>query len=110
MPALPSDQYHTPVAAGLLAGNAGSARSSKHDLRLTPPQLVDVQCECGSPNCTGEIRLPLEAYEEARVHPRHFLIKEGHEVGETVRVVGYGTGYVVVAKYPQGEFSLRGVR
>jgi hypothetical protein len=110
MSALPSDRYQTPVGAWVLAGNDASARSSKQDLRLAAPQLVDVRCECGSPNCTGEIRLPLEEYEEARVHPRHFLIKEGHEVGETVRVVGYGTGYVVVAKYPQGEFSLRGPR
>jgi hypothetical protein len=92
----------------VLVGNGASARSSKHDLRLAAPQLVDVRCECGSSNCTGEIRLPLEEYEEARVHPRHFLIKEGHEVGERVRVAGYGAGYVVVGKYPQGEFLLPG--
>jgi hypothetical protein len=38
------------------------------------------------------------------------LIKEGHEVADVVRVVGYGTGYVVVAKYEQDVFSVRDVQ
>ena len=60
-----------------------------------PYALIEVWCECGDSNCTGEITLSLEEYEEVRVHPRRFVIEEGHEVGEMVRVVGYGTGYVV---------------
>jgi hypothetical protein len=41
--------------------------------------------------------LSLHEYETVREQPTHFLIKEGHEVAEVVRVLGYGTHYVVGA-------------
>jgi hypothetical protein len=66
-------------------------------------------CECGDSNCRGEIVLSLREYEAVRQHPTRFLIKEGHEVADVVRVLGYGTGYVVVARFPDG-FSVRGLQ
>jgi hypothetical protein len=118
MSAQPQDEYPTAVRAevGRPQLEGASAPPSDHDFQLAPSQLlevpsqlVEVRCECGDSNCAGEITLSLEEYEEVRVHPRRFVIKEGHEVGEAVRVVGYGTGYVVVAKYQQGPFSIGGL-
>jgi hypothetical protein len=112
--ALPRDQYAaTSVGAELPGGDrwadAAPTSSADHDFHLASPQLVEVVCECGKSNCTGEIVLSLREYEAVRRHPTRFLIKEGHEVADVVRVVGYGTGYVVVAKFADG-FSVRGLQ
>ena len=115
MSALPRDQYAaaTSVGAERPGGDrwAGSApiRAADHDFNRVSPQLVEVMCECGNANCTGEIVLSLREYEVVRQHPTRFLIKEGHEVADAVRFMGYGTGYVVVAKFADG-FSVRGLQ
>ena len=105
MSALPNDEYATatvgaevPPRRGRWA-DAAPTRSLDHDFHRAPPQMVEVRCECGHSNCAGEIAMSLEEYEAVRLHPKRFLIKEGHEVSDVVRVVDYGTGYVVVAKF-----------
>ena len=77
-----------------------------HDFHLAP-QLVEVICECGHSNCTGEITISLRAYKAVRRDETRFLIKEGHEVPHAARVVGHGAGYVVVAKYERDVSSVR---
>jgi hypothetical protein len=113
MSALPKHEYPTAVGAEALAGrtqlDSPSAPPAEHGFQLAPPHLVEVRCECGDSDCSGEIALSLEEYQEVRVHPRRFVIKEGHEVAEAVRVVGYGTGYVVVARYQENLFSFGGL-
>jgi hypothetical protein len=105
MSALPRDE-HTAVQDEAPAGTRRSddgvaSRSSDHDFDLAPSHLVGVRCECGGSNCTAEITLSVKEYEAVRLHPARFLIKEGHEVSDVVRVVDYGEGYVVVARYEQ---------
>ena len=115
MSALPNDGYATATATvgaeALAVGgrwaDAAPGRSSDHDFHLAPPQLVEVRCECGHSNCTGDIVMSLDEYEAVRLHPTRFLIKEGHEVADVVRVVDYGTGYVVVAKFELDMFASR---
>ena len=114
MSALPRDQYAaTSVGAELPGGARGAdaapTRSADHEFHFASPRLVEVVCECGNSNCTGEIVLSLREYEAVRQHPTRFLIKEGHEVADVVRVMGYGMGYVVVAKFADG-FSVRGLQ
>jgi hypothetical protein len=110
--ALPKDEYATAtVGADALAvggrwADAALTRSSDHDFHRAPPQYVEVGCECGL-NCTGDIVMSLDEYQAVRLHPTRFLIKEGHEVADVVRVVGYGTGYVVVATFERDVFSGR---
>jgi hypothetical protein len=112
--ALPRDEYaSTPSGVEVLAGesrwaDAAPSPSGDHDFHLAPPQLVEVMCECGQSNCTGNIVLSLKEYEAVRLHPMHFLVKEGHQVADVVRVVGYGTEYVVVAKFEADAFSAIG--
>jgi hypothetical protein len=88
--ALPSDDYAAPT------------RSSEHDFQF------EVTCECGHSNCTGLLVMSVREYEAVRQHPTRFLIKEGHEVPDVVRVVSYGTGYVVVEKLEADAFSVGG--
>jgi hypothetical protein len=112
MSALPRHEHTTAEAEALARMRLAdaSSRSFDHDFHLPPADLVEVRCECGQSNCSGEITLSLQEYEAVRLHPTRFLIKEGHEVADVVRVVGYGTGYVVVAKYEQDVFSVRDVQ
>jgi hypothetical protein len=112
--ALPRDQYAaTTVGAERPGGDrwadAAPTRSSDDEFHLASPQLVEVLCECGHASCTGKIVMSLREYEAVRQHPTRFLIKEGHEVADVVRVMGYGTGYVVVAKFADG-FSVGGLQ
>jgi hypothetical protein len=105
--ALPRDQYAaTSVGAELLGGDrwadTAPTRSSDHEFHRASPPLVEVLCECGHASCTGNIVMSLREYEAVRQHPTRFLIKEGHEIADVVRVVGYGTGFVVVAKFADG--------
>jgi hypothetical protein len=88
--------------------DATPTRSPDRYFHLAPPQLVEVLCECGHSNCTGNIVMSLQEYEAVRLHPTRFLIKEGHEVADVVRVVGYGTEYVVVAKFEADAFAAIG--
>jgi hypothetical protein len=113
--ALPRDDYAaTTIGAEVSGGgrwaDAAPAPSSHEEFGLAPPQLVEVMCECGHSNCTGSIVMSLREYEAVRQHPTRFLIKEGHEVAHVVRVVGYGTGYVVVAKFEADAFAVRGLQ
>jgi hypothetical protein len=115
MSAQPKDEYATAVRAEAPAvtrrsDDGVSARSSDHDFQLASRQLVEVLCECGHPNCTGEITMSLKEYEAVRLDPMRFLIKEGHELADVVRVVDYGAGYVVVAKYRPDALSVRDLR
>jgi hypothetical protein len=113
MSALPRDECRAATGAEALAGTRSTESAPSpppdHDFHLAPPQLVEVMCECGHWDCTGEITISPEKYEAVRLHPRRFLIKEGHEVADAVRVVGYGAGYIVVAKH-QDAFSVRDFR
>ena len=114
MSALPRDECAATTVGAEVSGGGGWAdaaptRSSDHDFHLAP-QLVEVMCECGHSNCTGNIVMSLREYEAVRAHPTRYLIKEGHEVADVVRVVGYGTGYVVVSKFEADASSVRGLQ
>jgi hypothetical protein len=88
---------------------ASLSPSGDHDLHVASTQLVEVMCECGRLNCTGRIQVPLREYDRVREYPTRFLIKEGHQVADVVRVVGYGTEYVVVAKFEADALSVGGL-
>jgi hypothetical protein len=112
--ALPRDDHaSTRNGVEVLAGRGRLADAAlspfgDHDFHLAPPQLVEVMCECGRSNCNANLVMSLDEYEAVRLDPTHFLIKEGHEVADVVRVVGYGTAYVVVAKFEADAFSAIG--
>ena len=102
MSALPRDDAtargaEVPAATGG-RGDGATSRPSEHDFQLESPQLVELMCECGHSSCNGVVVMSLDEYGAVRLHPGQYLIKEGHEVADELRAVGYGMGYIVVAK------------
>ena len=113
MSAIPRDDAAKADGVELVSGGARWAdsapmRFSDGEVQLAPSQLVEVRCECGQSNCTSNIVMTLREYESVRRHPTRFLIKEGHEVADAVRVVGYGAQYVVVSRFDGDAFSVIG--
>lgn len=55
-------------------------------------------CECGDLSCTTWLTMPLDEYEEARRHPRRFVVAQAHEIPDRETVVARGEGWSVVEK------------
>ena len=61
-------------------------------------EAMDVMCECVQTDCTGRIVLTVAEYEAVRRFPTRFLVKTGHDVSATERVVAEWDAYAVVEK------------
>jgi len=55
-------------------------------------------CECGDPNCTEHMRIPLAEYERVRQHATRFVVRPGHVKGPIEREVERGRTYAVIEK------------
>ena len=55
-------------------------------------------CECASPTCFATLEISLEQYEQARSHPRRFVVRPGHQEGAVERVVERHERYWIVEK------------
>ena len=55
-------------------------------------------CECSNADCTLQVELTRNAYEEVRAHGARFLIAAGHELPEIERVIARNEGYWIVQK------------
>ena len=63
-------------------------------------------CECGDPNCTHRIEVPLEEYENVRTHPTHFLVRHGHVEPEVEEVVRRRRRYAIVEKVDRAAAAI----
>ena len=59
---------------------------------------TDLICECADADCTHRLTVDLEAYEEVRAAPTHFLITPGHHKPEVERLVERTGEFDVVEK------------
>jgi hypothetical protein len=59
---------------------------------------VEILCECAELDCSEPIELTRKAYEEARQDATTFIVATAHVDASVERVVGVGSGYVVVGK------------
>ncbi len=64
-----------------------------------PEAPVGFRCECARLGCNMLITLTQPEYEQARAHPRRFVMVSGHEMPEIERVVAGGSEYVIVEKF-----------
>ena len=55
-------------------------------------------CECGDPDCTDRIEMPLDEYEAVRDHPTRFVVSPGHVKGPIEKVVKRRRAYSVIEK------------
>jgi hypothetical protein len=58
-------------------------------------------CECGDPNCTDRIDVPLDEYESVRDHATRFVVSPGHVKGPVEKIVERRRGYSVIEKIDQ---------
>ena len=56
-----------------------------------------IVCECSDDRCIERVGLPTAVYEQARAHPRRFVVAPGHD-DDFERVVDRADGYAVVEK------------
>jgi hypothetical protein len=59
---------------------------------------ADFICECADPQCAHRVSAELEAYEEVRSEPTHFLLATNHHEPEVERVVERTGEFDVVEK------------
>jgi hypothetical protein len=62
--------------------------------------VAEIMCECGSLECSAQIKVPREAYERVRANSARFLIRPDHEFPEAEHVVERHETYAVVQKDP----------
>jgi hypothetical protein len=55
-------------------------------------------CECGDPDCTERVEVPLDEYEAVREHPARFVVSPGHVKGPIEKVVRRRRAYSVIEK------------
>lgn len=76
------------------AVNEGIAEASER----FESEEAEFLCECGDPDCTHRIEVPLDEYENVRSDPTRFLIRHGHVAPEVEEVVRRRRRYSVVEK------------
>jgi hypothetical protein len=59
---------------------------------------ADFVCECANPKCAHRVTAELDAYEEVRSDPRHFIVAPGHDEPEIEHVIDRNGDYHVVEK------------
>jgi hypothetical protein len=66
----------------------------------TITENFSIVCECADLDCTEQITLSRERYEQTRRDPTHFFLKPGHEAMDTERVLDRAEdeSYVIVEK------------
>ena len=69
---------------------------SVHELDLDEEH--DMLCECGDENCTAQIRISSDAYEQLRSDSAQFAVVHGHTAPDVESVVAQTEGYEVVRK------------
>jgi hypothetical protein len=58
-------------------------------------------CECGRPDCTEIVRLPLEIYRSVRTDARRFVVAPGHVMPEVEDLIVRHEGWSVVRKHDE---------
>jgi hypothetical protein len=68
-----------------------------------PDERAAFVCECGHPDCSQMVKVPLDDYQRAHEADDHFVILPGHEKPEAERVVEEHEDWVVVEKKDIGD-------
>ena len=68
---------------------------------------MHIVCECALRDCTEELDVPVEVFDEVREHEQRFLIVPGHLFREVEREVGRGETWAVVEKYGAAAEGVR---
>lgn len=86
-----------------IAENENKARSfnemlGRDDRGRGTDELAEFLCECGNPDCSQTVEMPIAEYQEVRRNPKSFVVALGHEAGNIEVVVEQRPTYTVVEK------------
>ena len=86
-----------------VAQNEDRARSfneklERDDRRRDADGIAEFVCECGNPNCSQTIEMPVAEYEGVRSNPKRFVVALGHRADDVEVVVENRPSYTVVEK------------
>jgi hypothetical protein len=62
---------------------------------MDAPQRFSVFCECDDEDCTVEIELTLEEWDDAKSAPNRLIVVTGHPLGAGERVVAQTDRYEI---------------
>jgi hypothetical protein len=68
----------------------------------SPAYLTGFICECANPECSEQVSLAVEEYEQIRSHPNRFLVIDGHQIPDVEEIIETSDRFVVVAKLGTG--------
>jgi hypothetical protein len=68
--------------------------------RPLDPALMTILCECGDAACRDQLAIAHDEYERVRNDSTQFIIRPGHEAGETEEVVSKHLEFWIVRKRP----------
>ena len=60
----------------------------------------DVICECGTLDCTTQIAISADEYEQARSESERFIVVPGHQIDEIEAVIADHGSFYVIEKTP----------
>jgi DNA-directed RNA polymerase subunit RPC12/RpoP len=86
-----------------IAQNEDRARSFNErveldDHRRDADGVAEFVCECGNPDCSQTIEMPIAEYEGVRRNPKRFVVALGHKADTVEVVVEKKPSYTVVEK------------
>jgi hypothetical protein len=76
---------------------------------VSPASQLIVLCECGDPRCLERIELPRPAYEAVRAERNRFLLKPGHQIADSDRVIETHDDYLVAENHGSAAEAATGL-
>ena len=80
--------------------NEAIFRDVNQMVRSLDPVLMTILCECGDAACRDQLVIAHDEYERVRNDPTLFILRPGHEAGETEEVESKHLEFWIVRKRP----------
>ena len=80
--------------------NEAIFRDVNQMVRPLDPVLMTILCECGDAACREQLVIAQDEYERVRADPTMFVLRPGHDIGDTEQVVSKHVEFWIVRKHP----------
>lgn len=80
--------------------NEGVFRRVNELVRPLEPTWMTILCECGDATCHDHLEIAQEEYARVREDPTTFVLRPGHDIGATERVLAKHLEFWIVQKHP----------
>ena len=73
---------------------------------VSPPDRIELVCECSDRACTRVLTMPFAEYEWLRQNPWRFVVLPGHEAPAVESVAEVHDGYAIVEKHSETHLQV----